>query len=142
MEIRNKHIQTFTEGEKEVRRIFSGEIILTGNEMLSYPQYWRGHMCPLINEIAADVLGITRRTQFTVKPDVLYKSVATLFDEIATEGLESRTLEVFLQHNPNLRAKMVEAGIVLASTGLVHRFALMNYFSHSEVIANFAFVTW
>jgi hypothetical protein len=140
MEIRNKTVRPFTEGEKEVRREVRGEIILTGDEILSYPQFWKWHLCPLINDIAGEVIGDKRRVNIPVKPGVLYQSIAILFDEIANEGLEETTLEKFLMVNQNLKDKLIQLGVI--KQGVVDRVKLLRYLSNSVIVANFAYVTW
>lgn len=140
MEIRNKTVQSFTECEKEVRQVIRGEIVFTGDELLSYPQFWKWNLCPLINDIAAEAIGHKRRANIPVKPGMLYQSIAILFGEIATEGLEEPTLEKFLLVNSVLRDKMIEVGLM--KHGVVDRVELLRYCSKSEMIANFAYVTW
>lgn len=140
MEIRNKQIQSFTEGEKEVRQVITGEIVLTGDELLSYPQFWKWNLCPLINDIAAEAIGHKRRANIPVKPGMLYQSIAILFGEIATEGVNEPTLEKFLLVNTVLRNKLIEIGIM--KQGVVDRIELLRYCSKSEILANFAYVTW
>jgi hypothetical protein len=71
---------------------------------------------------------------------MLYQSIALLFGEIATEGVNEPTLEKFLLVNTVLRNKLIEIGIM--KQGVVDRIELLRYCSKSEIIANFAYVTW